>query len=403
MTPRRANRLAAITATAIVVCAGCNTKSKAPEAARTETSRAETSATAALHRGVRWLLQQQGADGSWRSKVYGQMSGGVGDTALVNYALVQLRPGQVDREQFTAAEHGAGRGAQFLLSQLADAEHPKRRDGADYPTYGAALLLLSMHDLRHRADSVDASQLARVIDYLKASQQTQATRWKREDPRFGGWNQTGASDPEDARRPGNTNISVTYFAIHALRAHNALDDNATAAAHAFLAGCQNFGPDAPSGDGGFFFTPDADDPLNKAGALDDAKPARARSYGSPTADGLSALAACGVAADDPRVVAAIDWLSRHEGVEAVPGFAKEADGASPAEGLKFYYAAALARAIRAYPNAKFAERKAALVAWLTGKQRPDGSWQNSNNVMREDDPLIATSFAVAALAMLTTN
>jgi len=332
------------------------------------------------------------------------MQGGVGDTALASFALTQLRPGQVDRGQFTAAEHGAGRGAQFLFSQLADKEHPEWREGADYPTYAAALLLLSLDDSRHKIETADKARIASVVDYLKSSQQTTAAGWKSDDPRFGGWNQTGATAVEDARRPGNTNISITCFALAALQTHGVLDDDASRVAQAFLARCQNFGPDAPQGDGGFFFTPDVEDPLNKAGADHEAKPARARSYGSATADGLCALAASGARSDDPRVAAAIAWLAQHDGVATVPGFsADEADGASPADGLKFYYAVALARAIRAYPDAQFAARKEALIAWIIAEQRADGSWQNSNNAMREDDPLIATSLAIAALAMLTAS
>jgi hypothetical protein len=31
-------------------------------------------------------------------------------------------------------------------------------------------------------------------------------------------------------------------------------------------------------------------------------------------------------------------------------------------------------------------------------QRPDGSWANPENLVKEDDPLIATGFAIRALA-----
>ena len=35
---------------------------------------------------------------------------------------------------------------------------------------------------------------------------------------------------------------------------------------------------------------------------------------------------------------------------------------------------------------------------LIGKQRGDGSWSNAQPDMKEDDPLIATSFAIEALS-----
>lgn len=37
---------------------------------------------------------------------------------------------------------------------------------------------------------------------------------------------------------------------------------------------------------------------------------------------------------------------------------------------------------------------------LIAAQKPDGSWQNSHNSMREDDPLIATSWGLTALGRL---
>ena len=36
---------------------------------------------------------------------------------------------------------------------------------------------------------------------------------------------------------------------------------------------------------------------------------------------------------------------------------------------------------------------------LVGRQRPDGTWRNDYTEMREDDPLVATAFAMAALSV----
>ena len=59
-------------------------------------------------------------------------------------------------------------------------------------------------------------------------------------------------------------------------------------------------------------------------------------------------------------------------------------------GLRFYYAAASWEV--------FGRRSEGLAASLAATQRGDGSWQNSENLVKEDDPLIATAFAVMALA-----
>jgi hypothetical protein len=41
---------------------------------------------------------------------------------------------------------------------------------------------------------------------------------------------------------------------------------------------------------------------------------------------------------------------------------------------------------------------AGVVDDLLRLQKPDGSWANTENLVKEDDPLIATGFAVRALS-----
>jgi hypothetical protein len=52
------------------------------------------------------------------------------------------------------------------------------------------------------------------------------------------------------------------------------------------------------------------------------------------------------------------------------------------------------------PRAASPEQRQAVLAQLVKEQHAGGFWQNSCPLMREDDPLIATSFAVVALAIL---
>ena len=81
----------------------------------------------------------------------------------------------------------------------------------------------------------------------------------------------------------------------------------------------------------------------------------------------------------------------------MPGFGEHADWR---EAMRYYYACSLAKLWSLRPEAATEERRAALVRDLRQRQRPDGSWQNPSHHMREDDPLIATSLAVTALAEL---
>jgi hypothetical protein len=92
------------------------------------------------------------------------------------------------------------------------------------------------------------------------------------------------------------------------------------------------------------------------------------------------------------VLAAARWLTAHDPGMAVPGFIGAAHHRWP-HGLAFYYAAASSQAFRALrlPPPEI------VAAALQQIQRADGSWANPENLVKEDDPLIATAFAVCAL------
>jgi hypothetical protein len=78
----------------------------------------------------------------------------------------------------------------------------------------------------------------------------------------------------------------------------------------------------------------------------------------------------------------------------VPGFVGPAYDRWP-RGLAFYYSAASTeafRALRMNPGTQ-------IVDGLRRAQRTDGSWSNPESLVKEDDPLIATAFAVRALSL----
>jgi hypothetical protein len=129
-------------------------------------------------------------------------------------------------------------------------------------------------------------------------------------------------------------------------------------------------------DGGFVFSP-VTPALNKAGESAEGF----RSYGTATADGVLALRASGVPDSDERITRAIAWLDRNHHSDRVPGFDEAGSRQAWGAGLRFYYAAALAR-VR--PHQRFR---------LPG-QADDGSFRNTNALVKEDDPLIATTFAI---------
>jgi hypothetical protein len=243
---------------------------------------------------------------------------------------------------------------------------------------------------------------------------TESLGWNPDDAEYGGWSY--AVDPP--RKPagsaaapplGEPNLSAIVFALEALRAAGAdRHDPAVDKARRFVQRLQNY-PHGPSGadaaldDGGFFFIL-GDAVRNKAGAAgrDSHGVERFHSYGSATADGLRALLLCGADFNSPRAAAARSWLDKHFQPGRHPGqYNSDRDHARQA--LYFYYARSQALAWRALAaadtrtRADIATSARALAADLCKRQQPDGAWKNDAVDSREDDPLVATPLAVAAL------
>jgi hypothetical protein len=166
---------------------------------------------------------------------------------------------------------------------------------------------------------------------------------------------------------------MTRFVMEALRAAGAgPSDRAIEFALGYLLNSQNR-------DGGFYFSL-VNPETNKAGESD----GHVNSYGTATADGVLALLAAGVPETNPRLTLARKWLRDHHRPDKAPGFDVE-PYISWGSGLRFYYGAAIVKAMPGLPL-------------LLPPQRKDGSYWNSNNLVKEDDPLIATGFAVRVLA-----
>jgi hypothetical protein len=328
-----------------------------------------------LARAADYLWSQQADDGGWHSHTYGLLRSGQAMTPFVLEALLEI-PDQgraapaakVDR----ALEFIRGKTQSSGALGMADPGIP------DYPNYATALAVSAI--CRARRPGWEA-QVKPMVAYLRAQQFTEQNGWRPSDPVYGAWGMGGGQrTPPDT---GHVDLSMTRYVIEALRdAGVPPSDRIFDQARMFLQRCQNF-----DADGGFFFSTTEFD-TNKAGH--DGK--RFRSYGTTTADGILALLAIGLPRTDPQVSAAQRWLTAHHRDVEVPGFTGAAYQRWP-QGLSFYYSSAAAQAFRALG----ANAGPGIVDGLTKTQRPDGSWANPENLVKEDDPLIATAFAVRAL------
>lgn len=319
---------------------------------------------APLRRAMDYLWAQQAEDGGFHSATYGLLRSGQSLTPFVLNALLSV-PDSLVRARPAALD----RAFAFLKRNTSEDGEIGRMDetAADYPNYATALAVTAMVKARRGGRDPD---IARMIGHLRAQQFCEAGEWKKEDAPYGAWGMGGPV----LRRPdtGHVDLSMTRCVLEALQAAGVPgSDPAVTKALVYLKRSQN-------PDGGFFFSA-VNPEINKAGEANGGF----ISYGTATADGVLALRAAGIEDSDERIVRVLQWLKEHHHAAHAPGFegtAREAWGS----GLRFYYAYVISRAMPGLPV-------------NLPSQDADGGFRNPNKMVKEDDPLIATSCAVYTL------
>jgi hypothetical protein len=364
--------------------------------------------------GVDYLLAQQSKDGVWRSDVYATFKDG---TALTPLAVTALQEAHDAGIRNPAIETAIKKGCEYLAQFVKDGTVAPPTDGFDYPIYTAALALKAFS---HPTAPDFAKHRSAWVKDLKDRQLTEKLGWKPEEKQYGGWGYCRVipKKPEPNTFAPNlieSNLSATVFALDALRTAGETDAEMYKAAAIFVRRCQNWNP-PPEGkpappwqrffDGGFFFI--YDDPVrNKAGQLDVAPPVVDNkthylmfpSYGSTSADGFRALALCNDPADKERIESARRWLLTNFRADHHPGRYIKAHEPNR-DAVYYYYAASAARAFHD-SKLELPEGRDWSAEWsyeLAKRQAKDGSWENPVELVRENDPLVATSNAVLALA-----
>jgi len=333
-------------------------------------------------RGTDWLVTQQGADGGWHSETYGAYRSGVGTTAVAVRALARDRSPRVQ----TSVE----RGLAFLTSRCDERGFVVAPDGSSDNAMYATALTAAVLQNRDAHKSGDVHQ--RLLQALADAQYLDPGA-----PDTGGWASfITALDGVGRETPANVSATVTV-----LEARPTLKDRA--AAVGFINRCRNIGR-GTHGDGGFFFTPHLDHPLNKMS--DAALPSGTAfpvSYFSATCDGIVALSFLQVPTSPEerrRQIQSLEALPRPRLLASAPG----ADSAppSPLDGLYFYSAAAFGEVWIRFPreHARLEPIRNEMLMTIIARQHPAGDWANPVSTMREDDPLIATSLALIALYRL---
>ena len=350
-----------------------------------------------LQKSIQFLLKQQQDDGLWHSEYYGNLKSGSGISTLVLYAI-----SQTDSKHWESNKKQLQKCVDVLSKNIRKSGFVSNQDGPDYSNYGSAYLLLSIRKLDLDFDAGLRNQL---VKYLVKAQLDEPEGFKPESDNYGGWDLTGWMT---GKRPTTgTNISVScavLTALHTERQHllskkpnlNAHETELLESIEKCFERARTWIERCQSKEGGFFFHPEQKHHGNKAGWFDEGA-SKAKPYGSASADGLICLQRLMPAKDsdefmewNSKIEKAKKWLSPYKESKKVPGFENEDADSSWALGLRFYFWMRLAQS-------EFGLKKS-LVKHLGSLQKSDGRWENPNARMREDDPLIATSFALIALA-----
>jgi squalene-hopene/tetraprenyl-beta-curcumene cyclase len=356
--------------------------------------------TALEKKGIDYLLSQQDKDGAWLPQV------GPGVTAMVVRGLVQ--------SQRTAEDPAVKKALVFI-------ESCKQKDGGYYkdslPNYNSSIVL-SMYAALSDAEMAGKvwrgprpydQQITGLQNFLKSLQQDESkdvsgkplaqvpngTPITRNNSWYGG---SGYSED----RPDMSNTSFFMEALHDSGVPGS--DPAMQKALVFVSRSQMLGETNDQAfakgatDGGFIYTPvgGGDSKFGDIDSLDGSS--MLRSYGSMTYSGFKSLLYAGLTEDDPRVKAAIKWISNNWTLEYNPGSGGSADG-------QYYYLHAFSRAMHAYNHDQIPDAKGVRHDWrkelndfLAKAQKPDGSWVNEKSPRwLEGNPVLPTAYAVLAL------
>lgn len=320
---------------------------------------------AGLEKGADALWKLQSDDGAFRSVRYGLLREG---WSLTPFALLALT-----RTGLPLPSDRASKALGWIAHGTRDGVLGLGTSAPDYPCYATAMGLHCLSKL-HPPDSDS------LIDELRRGllgfQLTEADGWT-DHPGCGAF-RMGSADRPKPPHSGHVDLSMTRRAVEALVASGLSKD------HPALAEAVGFAERCRTPEGAFVYTA-TETALNK-GRRDGAD----RGYGTATADGILLRHAAGQPIDRGKTA----LVAMHR-VDENP---RVGDGPMRpyAAAMRGYYRAAAGRVFAGVGGPSGWER--GLASAVLAEQLPDGTWANERTEQKEDEPVVATAFALEALS-----
>ena len=325
-------------------------------------------------RGANFLKTTQAADGSWTSPESPGISG------LVTFSMLQSGIPAKDPVVEKALKH-----LETFIQPDGGIYSPK----SYHSNYETAICLLAFNAAN--ASKKYDELIQRADRYLRKLQWDDSEQTDKSDPKYGGAGYGRTNDRPD--------LSNTTFFLDALQAAGAKgDDPAVQNALICLSRCQNLESahnttpfPAKVNDGGFYYTPAAGG-NSQAGNTENGG---LRSYASMTYAGLKSMVFAGLTAEDPRVKAALEWISNHYSVQENPGLGQQG---------VYYYFQIFAKSLSTLDldyatdtDGKQHDWRKELAEHLFQRQQANGAWLNKNDRWYEGDPNLATAYTLMAM------
>jgi squalene-hopene/tetraprenyl-beta-curcumene cyclase len=338
----------------------------------------------AIDQSVQWLQSSQNTNGWWST---------ADQPAVTALALTALM-GEPSGATRAVPPAVLARGYQFIIGHAKPDGSIYEKDMATVNTSICMMGLLAARNPRY--DPL----LRKARQWLIAEQVAWNAQGKKDWP-FDG----GVGDGAGENRSDIDNTMTALEALYYSKYLDAPEGNSSAgakelnwaAALHFIESCQNL----PGRNKKQWFSTDQRDIggfVDVPGDNNAGGPGASHLCGSETCAGFLSYIYAGAKPDDPRVLAAYDWLRNHFTLDENPGMGRQ--------GL-YVYLHLMTKALASFGMDQLPLKNGQTIDWrrelamkLLNAQNADGSWTNQNVRGWDDDPAVATSYSVISLEIL---